>query len=47
MSICNAHFAPKNGELDRLATWYNYNGSVKKQIDYFLITDKNKIGSQE
>ena len=34
----NTFIHPKHGNKERLATWHNHDGSIARQIDYFMIS---------
>ena len=42
LTASNTHFMPKYGDKNKLATWYNYDSAIRRQIDYFLISNTCK-----
>ena len=40
MVLRNTLFKPKNGDKTNLATWYNTDGTISKQLDYIAIDEK-------
>ena len=41
--ICSStFFIPKNKERGELATWHNYDGTIARQIDYFMISQNQR-----
>ena len=36
--VSNTFFQPKNGLKHKLATWHNYDGTIARQIDFFIVS---------
>ena len=44
MVVCNTFSKPSNSDKSKLATWYNADGAIAKQLDYITIDEKAGIG---